>query len=91
MIENEDLYLSKHFWVYISLYIYTYMQIYVYTRSVQKLPSHGIQKIETFIEKGTRYKKYCTQDNDASVPFKVGTFRPHTILPITISCPMVFS
>ena len=39
----------------------------------------------------TRYKKYCTEDNDASVPFKVGTLGPHTVLPIIISCPVVFS
>ena len=38
-----------------------------------------------------RYKKYCTEDNDASVPFKVGTLGPHTVLPIAISCPVVFS
>ena len=37
-----------------------------------------------------RYKKHCTQDNDASVPFKVGTFGPHTVLPITISYPIIF-
>ena len=33
-----------------------------------------------------RYK-----DNDASVPFKVGTLGPHTVLPITISYPVLFS
>ena len=33
-----------------------------------------------------RYKKHCTQDNDASFPFKVGTLGPHTVLPISISC-----
>ena len=38
-----------------------------------------------------RYKKHCTQDNDASVPFKVGTLGPHTVLPVAISCPIVFS
>ena len=38
-----------------------------------------------------RYKKHCTQDNDASVPFKGGTLRPHTVLPITISYPVIFS
>ena len=38
-----------------------------------------------------RYKKHCTRDNDASVPFKIGTLGPHTVLPITISCPVVFS
>ena len=35
-----------------------------------------------------RYKKHCTQDNDNSVPFTLG---PHTILLITISCPVIFS
>ena len=30
-------------------------------------------------------------DNDASVPFKVGTLGPHTVLPINISCPFLFS
>ena len=38
-----------------------------------------------------KYKDHCTQDNDASVPFKVGTLGPHTVLPIAISCPVVFS
>ena len=38
-----------------------------------------------------RCKKHCTQDNDVSVPLKVGTLGPHTILPIVISCPIVFS
>ena len=48
----------------------------------------GIQscnmKNRTFIEEDTRYKKHCTQDNDASVPFKVGTLGSHTLLPIAI-------
>ena len=29
--------------------------------------------------------------HDASVPFKLGTLGPHTVLPVTISCPIVFS
>ena len=37
-----------------------------------------------------RYKKHCAQDNDASVPFKVGILGPHTVLPIVTSCPIVF-
>ena len=41
------------------------------TRSVQKVPSHVIWKIETFIEEDTKYKKHCTEDSDISVPFKV--------------------
>ena len=48
-------------------------------------------KIETFIEGDTKYKKHCTKDNNTSVPFKVGTLGPHTILPIAISCTIVFS
>ena len=28
-----------------------------------------------------KYKKCCTLDNDASVPFKVGSLGPHTVLP----------
>ena len=47
-------------------------------------------KNETFIE-DTRYKKHCTQDNGTSVFFKVGTLGLHTSLPITISCPIIFS
>ena len=46
---------------------------------------------ETLIEEDTRYKKHCTWDNDSSVPFKVDTLGPHTVLPIAISCPVVFS
>ena len=34
---------------------------------------------------------HCIQDSDASVPFRVGTLGPHTVLPIAISCPVVFS
>ena len=60
-------------------------------RSDQKVSSHVIGKIETFTEEDTRYKKHHMQDNDLSVPFKVGTLGPHTVLPITISCPIVFS
>ena len=41
-------------------------------------------KIETFTEEDTRYKKHCTQDSNASVPFKVGTLGSHTLLPIAI-------
>ena len=60
------------------------------TRSVQKESGHVLWKIETFPKEDIRYKKHCTQDNDASVPFKVGTLGPHTVLPITISCPILF-
>ena len=59
-------------------------------RSVQKVSSHVLWKIETFIG-DPRSKKHCTQDNDTSVSFKVGTFRHHTVLPIVISYPVIFS
>ena len=47
-------------------------------------------KIETFTENETKYKKHCTLDNDASVPFKVRTLGPHSILLIAISCLLYF-
>ena len=62
-----------------------------YARAVQQGSSHVLPTIETFTEEDTRYKKCCTQDNDASVPFKVGTLGPHTVLLITISCPVMSS
>ena len=64
---------------------------WLYMRFVQKVSSHIIWKIETFIEEDTWYKKHCTQDNDASASFKVGTLGPHTVLPIASSCPILFS
>ena len=65
--------------------------IYAYTMSVQKVSIHVVWKTETFIEEDTRYKKHYTQDNDTSVPFKGGTLGPHTVLPIAISCSIIFS
>ena len=61
------------------------------TRYIQKVSSHVIWKIETFIEEDTRYKKYYTYHNDSSVPFKVGTLGIHTVHPVAISCPIIFS
>ena len=81
---------SAHFWIRLFIFLLLSHVSYLYTRSVQKVSSHVIWKIETFIEEGTRYKKHCTQDNDASVPFKIGTLEPHTV-PVAISCPVVFS
>ena len=52
--------------------------IYPFYKVHPEVSSHVIWKMETFIEQYTRYKKHCTQDNDASVPFKVGTLGPHT-------------
>ena len=58
-------------------------------RPVHKIPSCVLWKIETFIEEDTRHKK-CTQDNDASVPFKVGTLGPHTVLQLPSAIPLYF-
>ena len=58
--------------------------------SVWKVPSHVLWKKETFIEEDTRYRKHCTQDNDASVPFKAVTLGPHWVLLVTIRCPIIF-
>ena len=63
----------------------------LYSRSIQKISSHIIWKTETFIEGDTRYKQHCTKGNDTSIPFNVGTLGPYTVLPIAISCPIVFS
>ena len=60
-------------------------------RSIQKVSSHVIWKIETFSEEGTSYRTHCTQDSDASVCLKAGTLGPCTVLPVTISCPVAFS
>ena len=46
---------------------------------------------ETFTEEETGYKKHCSRDNDASVPFKVGTLGPHTGPPVALSCPVIVS
>ena len=59
-------------------------------RPVQKVSSLIIWKIETVTEEDTTYKKHCTQDRDASVPFEVGTLRPNIVLPIIISSPLHF-
>ena len=60
-------------------------------RYVQKVSSHVMRKMEISTEEDTRYKKQCTQDNDTSVAFKAGSLGTHTVLPMTISCPVIFS
>ncbi len=57
---------------------------WMYTRAVRKVSIHVIWKLETFIKKGTKWKKHCTKENDASVLFKVGTLVPHTVLPVSL-------
>ena len=96
--ETPVLYAPKsfHYCIYVCAYLCIdksplFVCVYIYKWSAHKLSSHVIWKTETFIEEDTRYKNHCTQDNDASVPFKVGTSGPHTGLPIAISCPIVFS
>ena len=66
-------------------------RLWLYTGSVQKVSSHVIWKIETFIEEHTRYEKYHTRYNDASIPLKVGTLGPHTVHTVAISHPIIFS
>ena len=66
--------------------LHLYLHCVKHTRSVQKVSSHLLWKIEMFIDEDTRYKKHCTWDNAASVPFKAGSLGPHTVLPIAISC-----
>ena len=41
-------------------------------RSVQRLSSHVIRKIETPVEEETRYKKYCTYKNRCLSPLQSG-------------------
>ena len=67
--------------------------IYVY---ILKIPEACPESIQPCAIKNRgiywrRYKKQYTQNNDTSVPFKVGTWEPHTVLPIAISCPIIFS
>ena len=69
----------------------TALNLFDYTRSIQKVSSHVIWNVETFTEEDTKYKTHCMEDNDASVPFKVGTLGPHTVRPNSISCPVIFS
>ena len=45
----------------------------------------------TFIKEDTRYMKHYREDNDASAPFKLRTLEPYRVLPVAISCPVVFS
>ena len=62
----------------------------LYMRSVQKLSSHVLWKRDIY------WRRYNIQEtlyigHDVSVPFKVGTWGPHTVLPVTIRCPIVYS
>ena len=54
--------------------------MYTYEACPESTQPAIILKKQTFIEEDTSYKKHCTQDNDNSVPFKVGTTGPHTVL-----------
>ena len=57
---------------------------------IKSLQPSNIKK-DTFIEEDTRYKRQCAKDNGASVPIKLGTLEPHTVLPISISYTVIFS
>ena len=56
-----------------------------------KYPATYYEKIETFAEEDTRYKKHHTWDSDTSVPFKIGTLGPQTVLPTSTSYSITFS
>ena len=92
--KNHDINEDSFLWIMYSMYLKPIQKKTVcIQKSVQKVSSHVIFSYHikvTFIE-DTRYKNHWTQGNVASVPFKVGTLEPHTVLPITISCPVVFS
>ena len=59
-----------------------------YMRSVQKVSSHVLSKIETFIEEDTRNIVHRTM---VHTPLESRYLGPHRVLPITISCCTVFS
>ena len=52
-------------------------------RSVHKVSSLVRRKVEKFVREDSRYKKHCTQDNEVSASFKVGTLKPHISLSIS--------
>ena len=56
---------------------------------VQKISSHAMWEIETFIEEHVRNIVHGTMMPQSCS--KVGTLGPHTVLSIAISCPIVFS
>ena len=57
-------------------------------KSLQKVSSHVIWKIETFIEEDTINMVHRTT---MTQPFKVGTLGPHIVLPVAISCIIIYS
>ena len=79
---------AMNIWVHVLFWISVSGFFRYTTSSVRKVSSHVLWKIETFTE-DTRHKKHCTEDNDVSVPFKVGTLEPHIVLSITISFPVI--
>ena len=79
------------FWSYVLGNVVITILFCKYSKQIiYEVCPEGIQPC-TMKNRDTRYKKHGTQDNDASVPFQVGTLGAHTVLPITISCPIVFS
>ena len=60
------------------------------SRSSQKVSSHVIWKAEILIEEDTRNTVQRTMTY-FSVPFKVGSLGPPTVLSVSISCPSYFS
>ena len=93
-ILNSKVYLCVYLYVCVYIYYILYLCvcicIHMHTHMVcaEGIQPCNMKNRDTYWR---RYKKHCTQDNEASVPFKVGTLGPHTVLPTTISCPVIFS
>ena len=64
------------------------MLVCYYIRGLSRKYPNMQYKKQTFIEEDT---SNTVHDDEASVPFKHGTLGPHTVLPIAISCPIIFS
>ena len=78
-------------WVTKSFYkvgTHTHTRIYTYMVCPESIQPCSIKNRDIYCR---RCKKHCTYNNDTSVPFKVGTSGPHTVLPNAISCPVIFS
>ena len=65
-----------------------YIHRHIYVWSVQKVSSHVIWEIETFIEEDTRN---IVQRTMMPQSLKVVTLGPHKVLPVAISCPIGYS
>ena len=93
-ILNSKVYLCVYLYVCVYIYYILYLCvcicIHMHTHMVcaEGIQPCNMKNRDTYWR---RYKKHCTQDNEASVPFKVGTLGPHAVLPVVISYPVIFS